>query len=226
MTIQSLNEDSVASYLKQNNDFFERNSEILEELHLSHQTAGAISLIERQVALLRENNHKLKKQLKELVDIAKDNDRLSEAMHKLTLDVLKANSAAEILNTTAHHLKHQFDSEFVSIQLLAGLFSNVGESGAVVLIAKDSPESVANILKRGKPICGKLTGEQLNICFKDMAANTQSAAIIPLKKPHNGDTLGLIAIGSQNPKRFHITMGTIFLEHMGQIISHALARHA
>ena len=224
--MQNLNEDTIASYLKQNNDFFERNNDVLEEIYLSHKTDGAVSLIERQVSLLRDSNRSLKKQLKELVHIAKDNDRLSEAMHRLTLDILKANTVDEILNNTEHHLKHQFDSEIISIQISTDTFPTVSTNETISLIDKNSEDlkSLTNILNRGKPICGKLTPEQLDICFSDKANGTQSAALIPLQKPYCADIMGFVAIGSTNQKRFHISMGTIFLEHMGQIISHALAR--
>ena len=227
MSTQSLNEDTVASYLKQNNDFFNRNTEILKDLEISHQANGAVSLIERQVSLLRENNRQLKIQLKELIDIAKENDLLSKAMHQLTLDVLKTQSSDEIINTTCHHLKHQFDSEIISIQVIEELFPETTTNDTAHTISRESQEfrTLTNILNRGKPICGKLTAEQLSVCFANQADATQSAAIIPLVKPHNGDILGFIAIGSSNDKRFHISMGTVFLEHMGQIIGHALARY-
>ena len=227
MSTQNLNEDIVVSYLKQNNDFFSRNSEILKDLEISHQTNGAVSLIERQVALLRDNNRQLKVQLKELIDIAKDNDQLNKAMHQLTLDVLKTQASDEIVNTTCHHLKHQFDSEIIAVQLISELFPDTTTDKIIGTISRESAEfrTLTNILNRGKPICGKLTAEQLSVCFDNRADETQSAAIIPLVKPHNGDILGFIAIGSTSDKRFHISMGTVFLEHMGQIIGHALARY-
>lgn len=226
MTLHLINEDAVASYLKQNYDFFDRNSGLLEEMQLTHHTSGAISLIERQVELLRNSNQQLKKQLKELVDIAKDNDKLSEAMHRLTLDVFKAKSQDEIIKTTMHHLKHQFDSDMISLQFAQELLPNITLSDTVSHYANEGIEirSLTNILNRGKPVCGKLTTNQLAICFKDNAPETQSAAIIPLTKPHSGECMGFIAIGSKNPNRFHISMGTVFLEHMGQIIGHALDR--
>ncbi len=226
MSIPNLNEDSVAGYLKQNHDFFERNNQLLEELQLTHKTHGAVSLIERQVSLLRDANRQHKKQLKELIDIAKENDRLNEAMHQLTLGILKAKSIDDILNTTTRQLKEQFNSEYVSIQLVAEGFPDIATSETLLLIGKEQAQNGAlnNILNRGKPICGKLTSEQLHACFGEQAKETLSAAIIPLKKPHSGDLQGFIAVGSTKIDRFQVNMGTIFLEHMGEIISHALSR--
>jgi len=226
MTISNVNDDSVAGYLKNNHDFFERNNQLLEELHLTHQTNGAVSLIERQVTLLRDANRQHKKQLKELVDIAKENDRLNEAMHQLTLGVLKAKSIDDILNTTALQLREQFNSEYISIQLVSEGFPNVATNDTTSHISRESTElsSINNVLKRGKPICGKLTAEQLQACFKELSKETLSAALIPLNKPHSKDLQGFIAIGSKDAKRFQISMGTIFLEHMGEIIGHALSR--
>ena len=52
-----LTDEDVISYLRLDPDFFQRHSTLLSELNLPHDTGGAVSLIERQVAiLLVENN--------------------------------------------------------------------------------------------------------------------------------------------------------------------------
>ncbi len=48
-------EETVARYLQHNPDFFERHQPLLARLRLPHARSGAtISLIERQVEVLRE----------------------------------------------------------------------------------------------------------------------------------------------------------------------------
>ena len=59
----SLNDSSVAEYLQTYPDFFERNSPLLIKLRLPHlRDAGAtVSLVERQVEVLRERNQSLER---------------------------------------------------------------------------------------------------------------------------------------------------------------------
>jgi len=73
-----LNDSNVADYLQNFPDFFERNSQLLTKLRLPHvrDVAATVSLVERQVEVLRERNQSLERKLKELVDVARANDVL------------------------------------------------------------------------------------------------------------------------------------------------------
>ena len=77
----TLNDPSVGEYLQTYPDFFERNGALLAKLRLPHlRDAGAtVSLVERQVEVLRERNQTLERKLKELVDVARANDVLATA---------------------------------------------------------------------------------------------------------------------------------------------------
>ena len=66
-----ISEKEVMSFLQQNPDFFDANPHVLADIKLQHVSGKAVSLIERQVAVLREQRKKLKRQLQDLVDIAR-----------------------------------------------------------------------------------------------------------------------------------------------------------
>ncbi len=89
--------EAVAYYLQQHPDFFELNPRLLANLSLPH-TAGSttVSLIERQVAVLRDGNAKLERNLNDLIETARRNDRLSNGVHQLALRLLGAESEWEI----------------------------------------------------------------------------------------------------------------------------------
>ena len=55
MTKKALNEKEVEQFLLLNPDFLSKNSHILNALEIVHETGGAVSLIQKQVELLREN---------------------------------------------------------------------------------------------------------------------------------------------------------------------------
>ena len=51
-----LNDETVREYLKNNSDFLQRNPDMLDYLHISHASGSAVSLVEKQVSVLRERN--------------------------------------------------------------------------------------------------------------------------------------------------------------------------
>ena len=82
--IERIDEDSIADYLQRNPDFFDRHASLLTRLKLSHNRGAAtVSLIERQVVALREKSQTLEARLRELIDVARSNDVLSEKIHKV-----------------------------------------------------------------------------------------------------------------------------------------------
>ena len=64
----------VAAYLQQHPDFFLRRPDILSNLSIPHETGEAVSLIEHQIKVLRKQTDNYRKQLEELVAVAREND--------------------------------------------------------------------------------------------------------------------------------------------------------
>ena len=85
---EELSEQAVHDYLAANPDFFERHSRLLNSLELPHASGGTVSLVERQVSILRQKEIKLERQLKELIQVARENDVLAAKIHRLTLQLL------------------------------------------------------------------------------------------------------------------------------------------
>src|SRR5215468_10055798 len=99
MKQEELTDVSVAEYLQTYPDFFERNSPLLVKLRLPHlRNAGStVSLVERQVEVLRERNQALERKLKELVDVARANDALADRIHRLSQRLIRAPSMLETI---------------------------------------------------------------------------------------------------------------------------------
>ena len=76
-TEATLSEDAIHDYLADNPDFFERHADLLGTIRLPHGAGGAVSLVERQVSLLRQKDLKHERKLKELLDVARANDALA-----------------------------------------------------------------------------------------------------------------------------------------------------
>ena len=215
--------EQVASFLSNHPDFFDDHPELMAELRLSHSTGNAVSLIEKQVQVLRDQNRDLKNKLLELVDVAQDNDRLNQRMHQMTLDLLKAGSLLQLLDTLRDHLRNEFKADAIALHLPALDETQQREAGAKYLIIDETlKDRFPGAYADGKPQCGRFKQEQLDIIFKDQAAAIESTAIVPL-----GDCAdsGLLAIGSREVNRFNPCMGTLFLSHLGELLSCLLEHH-
>jgi len=217
------NADQVSDYLSSHPNFFDQYPELLAELKLGHASGNAVSLIERQVHVLREQNQDLKKRLLELVDVARDNDRLSERLHRLTLDLLRAGSLVELLDSLEHSLRNEFQADAMVLHLPALDESQQRETGARPLLIDDALKALLPTpLVDNKPQCGRLTKEQADYLFGDQAAAIESCAVIPLGD-HAG--AGLLSIGSREVNRFNPCMGTLFLMHLGELIARLVGQH-
>jgi len=228
----TLDAEAIAEYLHQNPEFFEEFPDILAELTISHQVSGAVSMVERQISTLREQNKKFKAQLEGLVKIARDNDSLNERMHTLTLNLMDSDSLNEVYIALDDSLRGDFEADAVTIKLFidpsnANIEPDHDLVQTIFVPMEDSQlNGFKTILSHEKPVCGPLKQEQLSYLFGDQADTIKSTALIPL----GGDRcsslkcsyLGILAIGSHDENRFHANMGTLFLSNLGDILSRAI----
>jgi uncharacterized protein YigA (DUF484 family) len=62
----ALNPEDVEQFLRENPDFLQQRPALLAALNLPHGGEGAVSLVERQVAILRERNISSRQKLVEM----------------------------------------------------------------------------------------------------------------------------------------------------------------
>jgi uncharacterized protein YigA (DUF484 family) len=214
-------EDAVARYLTQNPDYFERHPELLAALELSHGTGGrAVSLIERQVQVLRDQQTSINRQLRELIGIARENDVLTARLHRFALAMLEAATRDEVLDTARDLLRQEFKLDAAVILLAVD-----GEAGRrrPEYLASDDARMRALLarLGDGKPLCGgRWEPSLVTFLFSRSAADIRSAALIPLgaSRPR-----GVLALGSRDAQRFHAGQGTLYLTRLGELLERALA---
>ena len=218
-----LEEKTVADYLRNNPEFFQNNPSLLADLEIPHSCGPAISLVEHQIKVLRDQNAQLKRKLMDLVHVARDNNRLNERMHQLTLGLIHSTSLENLLDTLRDNLKGEFNADTVTLRLAAVSDALARECG-VEIYRPDAAELThfESFLKSAQPQCGRFKKEQLHYLFGDQAEAIESAALIPLG---NNSEQGMLAIGSQEPGRFHPGMGTLFLTHLGELMGLLLAEN-
>jgi uncharacterized protein YigA (DUF484 family) len=218
---ESLSEHEVADYLRAHPNFFQHHGYLLEELIVSHHNSGqAISLIERQVAVLRDQRTELKRKLQHLTQLARTNEQLLERMQHLLLKVLDSTSLEDAIDRITSGLREDFHADEVTLMLFRGPeqllhFRNPQES---------SLQPFSDSLSNRKPLCGHLRSEQLATLFGQKADEVASAVMLPLCL-NDDECLGLLGIGSIDPKRFHPTMDTAFVSYLGSVLSRILDRY-
>ena len=213
----------LISLLKEHGDILEKHPELLVELEVPHQAGGAISLIERQVAILRERLKTSDGHLRELMDIARINERLANSRHRIAINLLGAHDLVDVISVVLDELKNELKAELADIKLFSDN-AELAEKHPDLFVATDAQElsQFSTMLKQKNPVCGRSSAEQNNFLFGDKAEEIASAAIIPLVA---GADLGLLGLGSSEADRFQASMGTEFLTQMGELVSAALAVH-
>jgi uncharacterized protein YigA (DUF484 family) len=221
--LPSVDDPAVTQYLQQHPDFFERHPQLLTRLRLQHPRNGTtISLIERQVDVLREKHADLEQKLVDFVRVARANDQLAGKIHGFTRRLLRASNRAEVLALVEASLRDDFDA-FHSVLVLPGAGGEELLSRFLKGVAIDDPQwqSFGTLLESGKPRCGQVRDSQREFLFGADAGGVGSVALVPL--------MGLVppallALGSADRDRFHPGMSTDFLSRMGELIADALSR--
>ena len=218
---EPVSEDSIADYLKGHPDFFERHAPLVLGLKLPHRAGGAtISLVERQVSMLRTRNTQLERQLKDLVAVAKQNDALAEKIHQLCLKLMRAPTLVQRLERLETGLREDFAAERAVLVLFAAAPAEALRDGFVRRMDPDDPDvrPFAAFLRAAKPRCGPLRDRQKNVFERD-AEVISSAALVPLGTESK---LGFLIIGSGDPDHFHPGKRMDFLARLGEVLAVAI----
>jgi len=216
----SLSSDSVVDYLLGHPEFFEAHAELLSKLKVPHPTGSAVSLIERQVEVLRQQHRQLERKLVDLIEVARANDTLIERIHRLALALLEGANLPERLYALQEELRERFGADEVSLFLLHAKPQQADAGPARWLQPEDAGlEQFSDFLKTGKPHVGRLRPPQLEFMFGDQGERIASSALVPLGDKGN---LGLLAVGSHDAERFSPTLGTAFLTRISELVTAAL----
>lgn len=220
--------DEVARYLQDNPKFFEDYADLLAQLYIPHPHGGrAISITERQILTLREKARQFEAKLAELIRFGEENDAIGEKVHRLAVALAAAGDFAGVLRALYSHLGEDFAVPHVALRLwnLAARpdepgFAEVGEP--MRIFAEVSEQTRIFAAGLAHPSCGPNTGFEAVSWFGEAGAHVRSVALLPLRR--EAETVGLLALGSEEAQRFYPEMGTLYLDHIGELAGAALLR--
>jgi uncharacterized protein len=222
----TLTEESIADYLQANPDFFERHSALLNNLRLPHDAGGpAVSLVERQVLVLRQKNLKLERRLKDLLDVARSNDALAARIHALAMLMLAAPDQAGVVQVLEEQLRVSFNADQSVLVVFEDPAGGAATGRFLRVVGRDDPAiaSFRTFLQANAPRCGQVRDAQRDFLFGMGNIEIGSVALVPLGQKSE---LGFLAVGSRDSDHFHPGMSIDFLARLGELVSCALRTRA
>ena len=205
-----MNADDIARYLRIHPEFFDKHPELLEQIKLPHPYGGrAIPLAERQTIALRDKLKLLEGKLSELLHFGAENDAIGEKVHRLSVALAGAKDFPALAGSIYFHLREDFAVPHVALRVWGkSVPADFDEAKPV----EEAQRQHAATL--GGPQCGPANGNPFVPWFREAAEHVRSIALVPL-----GETavFGMLALGSEDPKRFFPEMGTMYLRRIGEL---------
>ena len=211
----------VRGYLRDNPSFFDENPDILETMIVPHNTEGAVSLIERQLAVLRSRNSEMKEQLDSLYSAAQENEMMFEKTNHLISGLLEANNLGALIESLYESLGSDYGVEAYSLTLF-GDEVNLPKSMAQISSPDKAHKVIASILSSSGAVCGQLEASEMNFLFRDHQNVLGSVATVVLGQDSK---LGVLALGNSDPHFYQNDMGTIFLDYLAEVLSRLLPQY-
>lgn len=210
-------EQQVCEFLSAEKGFFDRHPELLESLELPHESGEAVSLIERQICVLRDRNLEMRSRLNNLLETARANDALFEKTKRLVLALLETDKLTQAIDALYHSLESDFQIEHYQLTLFN--LDDTLSTPAKVVSLDQGTQAIGGLLRSNRATCGVLRDEELSFLFDDRAPAIQSVAVVPL---NNGNTFGVLSIGSSEPLYYKSSMGTLFLSYIAEVLNRIL----
>ena len=220
VTEPAVDEAQVVAFLRANPDFLARHPELFEVLELRHAAGAAVSLIERQVEVLRGKSGRLEDRLKALLDAARDNETRAANVHHLARSLIRAPTLAATITALRKCLREDFNVDDCWIGIVPSALKRHDIEGLHVL---DPAGAVArafeNFVRTRLVECGPLDAERAKLLFPQAKVLPQSAAIVPLEKETG---LGMLVLASADPQRFQPRQGRLFLDMTADLVAAAV----
>lgn len=206
-----LNAEDVAAYLKSNPDFFTDRDALLADMTVPHESGKAVSLLERQVKILRDRSIESRHTLNALMENARYNDQLFSVTRNLILMLLEEDKLSDLASVTQSNLETQPGID------------------ACKLIMVDTPATASELQKRfpslfrsKRVLSQTLDKETSQLLFPGATPALRSAALCPVT--HNNSLLAILAIGNQSQDYFTEELDTLFLDFIAEVLGSLVNR--
>ena len=227
-------EEEVADYLAENLDFFARHPRLLTELDLRHAADGTVSLVDRQVQLLRTRNEDLQAtperdpdqrngqrwHVRENADLHAGPDGCRGPLGTWT--VPWRNTWLTASKRTTPSASCATGPRGWTVNLAGPPFAHLAAIG------QDEEPPLARLFDLDDPSCNACRPEDFQRLFADADIKQPgSIALVPMHVGNTGtnsDLTATLVIGAKDPRRFSPDMGKVFLFYIGDVLARTLIR--
>jgi uncharacterized protein len=218
--IQGVTEQDIANYLANTPGFFERNAEMISSVRLtSPHGQRAVSLQERQMEMLRDKIRGLELKIIEMIRNGQENAAIADKVHRWTRALMLTADPSELPDVLVRELEQLFLIPQAAIRVWG-----IAEAYSRLAFAQGASEDVRSFATSlTTPYRGLNTGFEAVAWLQD-PSTIASLALIPLRHGVASPAFGLLVLGSPDPTRYTIDMGTEFLMRIGDIASAGLNR--
>lgn len=211
----------VVAYLLENPDFFVDRDSLLLKIQVPHKSKGTISLVEKQLDVIRDRQKETMKQLNEFVENAQRNKEIFDKSRKLILSLMEAKRSSEFFAALEKGLKRDFECKANSL-VVFGKPRQINHFTSR-LPAESARKYVGALMRRKIPMLGVLRPREQDFLFRHQSEKVKSAAVFTIRDKNR--YLGILAIGSSEPDYFTPDMDALFISFIAETLGKLLPRH-
>lgn len=215
--------EAVAQYLQQHPDFFVDRDELLADMRIPHESGGAVSLLERQVSILRERGIELRQKLAGLMENARYNDQLFHVTRHLILTLLDEAVPQQIISITEANLATQPGIDTCTLILTDdSILPDSAPSRHADL--ENMRQRFPSLFRQRHVVCQQVDEEVAALLFPEHNKRVRSAALCPVR--YEGQVIGILALGNHSRDYFSQELDTLFLDFIADVLGILLGRQA
>jgi uncharacterized protein len=216
-----LSSEQVAEFLKKNPNFFAEHDDLILDLTIPHESGKAISLLERQVTLLRASGIEARQKLGNLLENARNNDQLFDTTRNLVLALLRARNTTELGEACQDQLGNLANIDALEVIFVQHEHLNVADT-VRTYPPKKMMQDFKDVFRLKRTHCGAMEKWQLDILFPTAGDSIKSTALCPVV--NNGEVFALLAFGSNGEEYFNTNLDTLFLDFIGSVVGAILSK--
>jgi len=203
----------LVHYLEENPNIFQQHPELLELVTLS-DSRGTASLLERQVAMMKERLSEHKSQQSQFMQVARENEQISDSFTHVICQMIGFTNLSQFATEFPRELRSTFNIDEVAFKTAQAATRRPSDN--------EGYDDAVRRMVNNRAICdNRWPSNIMNLFF---SADINSAALIPMRKPDSKEPLGILALGSHDPDRYTNDLGTAHLDRLGLMSGLCLAR--
>lgn len=213
----SFKQSDLVEFLQDNPNIFQQHPELLELVTLI-DSRGTASLLERQVAMLKERLRQFQSQQSEFVEVARENEQISNSFSEVICQLISYKNLSEFAADFPKVLRTTFNIDRVNVK--------TAKSAERSELDNNAYSDTLRRLTNDRAVCdNRWPSNIMNLFFASSAdSKIASAALIPMRANESSKVLGVLALGSVDAQRYTNDLGTAHLDRLGLMSGICLAR--